>query len=400
MYSRYPDIANVNSDKIIDKIKEIRYAGKWHVSEKIHGGNLAMYIDTKTHNVSFSTRDEELDNNDKFYNFKSVIENINPDIEKLCENLKNAFKEYGNRIIEDYHTIAIYGELFGGVYNHPDVQRNTKAQKVQKGIYYTPNNYWLVFDIILLRKLTIDEIDKITIKKQYWEYMKEKEVDPVRLENIENNINSLRSFLQKPYRYVLNYFKVKEILKDTNLQMPPTIGIYDSLDECLAIDNKFESKVYELFNLPKIENNYAEGLVIKPVDYLTFPNNDRVILKSKPKKFSEKISSINIKKEKENTELDQVTVDLIKYAYQYINENRLNAVISKLKGPFTDKDFGKILGLFCKDINDDLEKDYPDLIKESKESGDYKYFQKMHNKTCSIFLRDNFIKLITTNYDE
>ena len=58
---------------------------------------------------------------------------------------------------------------------------------------------------------------------------------------------------------------------------------------------------------------------------------------------------------------------------QYINENRVNNVISHV-GEVTEKDIGKIIGLTSKDVLEDYNKDYNTLKEMEKE------YQKMVTK--------------------
>ena len=45
-----------------------------------------------------------------------------------------------SRIIYNIKEIILFGELFGGEYLHPEVQKVKGASKVQKGVAYTQDN--------------------------------------------------------------------------------------------------------------------------------------------------------------------------------------------------------------------------------------------------------------------
>ena len=396
MFRRYPDITNGENSTFIEKVKNVKYAGKWQVSEKIHGSNMAIYVDLKSQSIiSYSSREGELKDTDDFYNFKEVIDTISPDVYKLCDNLLDVC---GNRVFESYHTLAIYGELFGGAYNHPDVKPNPNAKRVQKGIFYTPDNYYLVFDAALLRNLTYDEQDRILITIEYWENELKNSTDKDYINNVSNIIKGNKDKLSLPYVFFLNYFSTVDILKDTNLRMAPLIGVYDKLEDALKVPVEFESNVYKYFNLPPIQNNYAEGIVIKPVDHLKLPNGDRVIIKCKNKRFSETRSN-RPKVQKKDIILSDTAITMLEHCEDYTNINRLNNVLSKLQN-LTKKDFGRVLKLFQDDIMKDIEKDYGDLIDIIKKNNEYKDYKLQVDKLTAKFFRDTFLNMVPERLDQ
>lgn len=132
--------------------------------------------------------------------------------------------------------------------------------------------------------------------------------------------------------------------------------------DCLAFQNDLNSKV-----LDTDKENTMEGVVIKGrSENFKSQFGGRIVFKNKNEKFTEKSAKIRVKKPPIAYDNDDVILS-------YINVNRVNALLSKLGGlgAITQKDYGKILGLFCKDVIEDL---VNDLVIPSgyKQDGVYK----------------------------
>lgn len=129
----------------------------------------------------------------------------------------------------------------------------------------------------------------------------------------------------------------------------PLLGYASSLSEALEWNVNFNSKVL------KIENNPAEGIVIKPYDTdITF-NGQRFILKKKSDQFAEKMKN---KPSKERTkETSKIVTAKIEFQ-SYINDNRLKSIFSK-HGIIEDmNEFGKYIKLTLNDATEDFLKEY------------------------------------------
>jgi Rnl2 family RNA ligase len=178
--------------------------------------------------------------------------------------------------------IQIYGELFGGLYNHPDVMKEN-AGCVQKGIQYNPDIKFIIFDISYKMNNTtnyLSHYDVINISKKY---------------------NLLYS----------------EILHE------------DTLDNLLKLSPVFQTTIPNLFNLPKIDNNFAEGYVLKPCNTIFLHNGTRVIIKYKNPSFGEVDAGMietKISYSRQPSKLDPHK----KLFLPYLNNNRLMSVKSKL----------------------------------------------------------------------
>lgn len=311
---KYSEIENVSNSKFLYNIKLLGYEGEWIVTEKIHGSNFSFSIDTKNLSIEYFSRNQKLTDNDSFYNYKKVIEAMNINYNSIIDSLKN------NKI--DCNKVIIFGEIFGGYY--PGIEKDNTSKLVQKGIYYSPNNRFLAFDVIFY----IDDDN---------------------------------------YRYA-NYDEFLKVLEGSNIQTAPLLKRCSSLSEALLYPNDGTSMVHKLYNLPELENNIMEGVVIKPFDYIKLNNDKRVILKHKNSKFSEVNGGTRVKQLSTSVRLEETEnyiKELIEYIPDYINENRLNAVISKMVFPETielHKKIGMIIGEMSKDVYKDISKDHEELV--------------------------------------
>ena len=190
------------------------------------------------------------------------------------------------------------------------MKRDKTAIKVQKGVYYCPQNTFYAFDILMNKSTYIDVA----------------------------SANKL--------------FKQEGMLHATTL-------FEGTLEDCLAYTNTFDSTIPANLGLPTLSPNTVEGTIIKPAQPLYFNNGTRVILKNKNEQWSEKIKGP--KRVKVEAPLPEKIVQLQEEIALYITENRLNNVLSKI-GDITMKDMGRIMGMFNKDIIEDFLKDNNHLI--------------------------------------
>ena len=78
---------------------------------------------------------------------------------------------------------------------------------------------------------------------------------------------------------------------------------------------------------------------------------------------------------------------------QYVTENRLHAVISKI-GKITDKDFSKLLGLFAQDAIIDYHKERKTDICDELSNSTIKRINKLINTASASLIRENFVNII------
>lgn len=142
-------------------------------------------------------------------------------------------------------------------------------------------------------------------------------------------------------------------------------------------------------------DNVTEGVVIKPVDPKHISNGSRVIFKKKSKKFLEKESKPNKNKDKDKS-LNEGQQKYLSVLSEYVTESRLKSLLSKF-GEVTQKDFGKLMGLYTVDVLEDYQKDYSDNPKETT-GDDWKGINKALQNEVSMLIRKNFVNIIDGTY--
>lgn len=357
-FKKYSEIENTYRCDYLQKVRDMGFDDPkivYACFTKIDGSNFSMILD-ENDNFFCAKRTSILTNEEipKFSNADKVIEKMN--IAEVMKEMKNYIKEKYATINEfsfiedDKFILHLYGELCGGMYRHKDVEPVKNAAKIQGRVSYHPDNVWICFDGY-----------------------------------ISNSTQSSRF-----------YFSVDQ-LKDicSKFNIPVQIEKFrGTFDECLKYPNDFNDDTgHVLFGLPLIENNITEGVVIKPVFPIWFKNGERVILKNKNEKFKEK-KKIKSNEIKTAEPLNEKEKEVLTRFYESITINRFMSVCSK-EQPTSDKEFGKILGLFMKDINDEVVKENPifDTWIKNKEI-DFKRVSKLAQRNAVDFMKPLFFNYL------
>jgi Rnl2 family RNA ligase len=325
-FKKYNSIENSYQKREIDKILQAGYSViDWCVTEKIHGSNLAIYCDGKTCQTASRNNMLNEHESDNFFKFGVIKQSV-------YNNVLNIFEFFA--LSEQYtpvDEVVVYGELFGGSYPHPDVDQNNEVPTIQKGVYYSPDIHFYVFDIMVNgRLISYDEV--VNVCEQ----------------------------LSIPYCKIL---------------------FSGGFEDCLNYPNDELTRIPNELGLPVIDDNISEGVVLKPIEPTFFTCGSRVILKNKNDKFKEK-QRVK-KKPTKPVELSEVAKHIIDDISEYINENRLDAVLSKF-GEFDKKQIGEYIREFTKDVFADAAKD--GIMKKVDKSE-----QKAVNKFVSTSCRDMII---------
>ena len=327
-FYKYSSITNHYQKKDVMKaqveMKLQNVENKWIVTEKIHGVNFGIMTDGSE--IIYSKRTSIIGEDASFFSWQKAF-----DKEKDEKKVKEIYKHIKG-LYKNVSQITIHGELFGGVYPHKEVKKETNIKKVQKDVYYSPKTNFLAFDVSYI----IGEEKKYLDKDLFFGILKKYNFDFI------------------PMRYC------------------------GTLEECLEQPNSFESLIHKMYKLPPIENNICEGIVIAPVKRFKLYGNDSsyAIFKSKNEKFKEKSKGKNKGKNGRQPNIDPALLELISKISCYVNQNRLNNVISKI-GDVTMKDFKQVLIEFNNDVYDDYEKENSklDVSKDDKKKID-KYINK------------------------
>ena len=355
-FKSYSEIENAYNGKFVRELRDQGFAEpniEYVCENKIDGSNFQCSIDENGKFI-VGKRSQLLSRDDTFQNFRKAM--INEDVENKLLFMKQA-------IAADFETpdkfvLTVYGELCGGMYRHPDVEKVKGAQKIQGRIDYHPDNMWVPFDIAIR---SAEEDNRTLI--------------------------------------LLDQDDVVKYCKKVNLPYP-IILFRGTLDECLNFPVVFTDKTGNiLWNLPVIEDNISEGVVIKPNHACWMRNGQRVILKNKNDKFKERQYK-GPKEKKENIPLTELEMKYFNLAEEFITESRLMSVVSKI-GELNEKLFGLFLGSFLKDLWNDFEKEYFDEIHEleentSPEEFSYSKIKKHISKKVSDFIRPKFVELINS----
>ena len=302
----------------------------------VHNSNFAFYTDGKEVKPAKRTMFLEGDAVKQFFHADKIIERYHDKIlgvfESILEHVNGAALE-----------ISIHGELCGGNYPHPDVEQISGVKGVNSKVYYSPDLEFTVFDI---------------------------------------KVNG-------------SYIGVQPMNTVCTLNGVPFCGVLfeGKLDECLAYNNKFPTTIPGMFDLPPIEGNNCEGVVIRTKKSLYCPNGERLLLKNKNEAFNEKNGVGKIKTKRESKPFPE---HLVKYRDEielFITENRLRNVISKTGVP---EEKGKVFGVLIKEFNHDIIIDFLKENEDFKELGksDQKLITNHSNKQACVLIRRNLDNIV------
>lgn len=334
IFKTYNSIENAYQARMIDQIRLQGFGDEvFIVQEKVHGANFSFFTDGKE--IKIAKRTAFIEKDEKFYNAHQMLERYKKNVIEVFQKVKT--------IYPNVETVVIYGELFGGGYNHKEVEPVKGAVRVQKGIEYAPYNEFYAFDIKL------------------------------------NGVTYLDTDI------------VNEIFEKTGLFYAKTL-FQGTLEEALRFPNVFNSKIPAWLGLPEL-NNMCEGTIIKTLKTKYFGNGARVILKNKNEKWIEK--SKMVKKQGKTVQkqivFGETAQNIWEEIQRYVTANLLNNVVSKI-GEFEPKMMGKIIGLFAQDILEDFEKDFPSVF-TTIEKEEQKRINKKLNTLVIDFIKEELMTL-------
>lgn len=291
---------------------------RWVVTEKIHGANFCFVADGS--NIRCANRRQFLEQDEPFFGYQELLGRLRERVLLVAALVRRQVNA---------STVAIYGELFGGAYPHPDVQPNQSVQPVQTGIYYVPGIEFCAFDIAV-------EIG--------------------------------------PERTYLDYERVLEFCHQADLFVaePLLIGTYAA---AMAYPVGFSSTIPRRLGLPPLsEPNLAEGIIIKPVKALEVSGSHgliRPVLKKKIPAFAEdKRYSAAQRWPARPVEYSSLLETLQWAAFSMVTENRLQSAISKI-GPGRARDgrhMQRLFRLVVDDIVDQLKEEYSEALQSLSSS--------------------------------
>ena len=225
-FKPYPSIGNAADAAWMAQVRENVETGTlFAVQEKVDGANVSFLCDDL--DIRMARRTAVLDPLEPFFGYQDVLERYSGHIYHLFNRLRPLYPGMSS--------VAVYGELFGGAYPHPDVAPVPLARPIQKRIWYAPGHDFYAFDIYVF---TQDGGFFLPVQEA----------------------NSL--FSDAGLLYARNRF--------TGL-----------LDECLACPFAFPTTIPAELGLPPIDGNLCEGIVLKPLTPILLPDGSRVAIKVK-----------------------------------------------------------------------------------------------------------------------
>lgn len=334
-FKKYNSIENTYNKDFLEKIEKEGYESLVYVvQEKVHGANCCFITDGK--DVGFAKRTGPVLPGETFYNYEELLSRYREKVLSLFPLIKVHYPTTYN--------ILVFGEMFGGSYPHPEVKNDTRVMCIQKGVFYSPIHEFYGFDIYI----SATEVNR---------YLSVYET---------NNF-----FEQAGFFYAKTLFE-------------------GSIGDCLSYPNAFQSRISDWLGLPPIENNTCEGIVIRPVEPLYLKNGSRLLLKNKNSRFAEKKS---VKKRQPALFVEpgysEELLNQLLIAEEYVTENRLNNVISKVGDVSFPNDAGKLIGLLSKDVLEDFLKEH---------SGSYAGLEKSEQKIFNRHLNKLSAELIKKLY--
>jgi Rnl2 family RNA ligase len=307
--------------------------------EKAHGAHFSFQTDGKT--IECSRRNDILTPDDNFYNYMDLSNRYEEQIKKIFEIIQSNF--------DDVVNVQVDGELIGGSYNHSEVKEDDDCSRIQKEVMYTPQHEFFAYDIYCFRK----------------EWTKED----------QNG-------------FYVDYDLMEEIFKDVKILYAEPIGRGSFYDMC-QLSNVFETMIPGKLDLPPIEHNMSEGLVIRLVKDQMYKSGSRVVVKSKNKTFSE-VSKKKTDQKNKVSVLKGLGQELMECIDSMAIKNRLNNVISKI-GEVTKDDYPQMMKDFNQDILKDFPTEYPEIF-ESINKKTMKCVKKYLNMKCRVLIEQYLIE--------
>ncbi|AHY25161.1 RNA ligase [Pectobacterium bacteriophage PM2] len=294
MFEGYSSLENHYNGKFIERVRSNGYdtSHQWVAREKIHGTNFSVIL-TKD-SITPCKRSGPIQPAETFFGYDIIMAKYSESFKSIQEDLAKS---------DQIASVQIFGEFAG--------------DGIQKGVDYGKKDFY-TFDVLV----------------KYTDNRHSTFLDDVAMETF-----ILRYKLK--VAPLLGRGTFEDLIKTPN-EFQIITHRYNSMYK--ADPHKANTREWEL-ELPS--DNICEGYVLKTCFPTFLPNGSRVAIKCKNSKFSEKAKSDRLIKPK--AELSEIDTDVLQKFSEYVTENRVNNVISKI-GTVTHKDFGKVMGWTIQDI--------------------------------------------------
>ena len=212
----------------------------WVLMEKVHGSNFSIYCveDEKTGKTSiqYGKRNAIIGPNEDFFGFQCLI----PKFTEQGTQIKKLLKE--KHKLDHCHCVLIYGELFGGKYDHPDVAKSTQTYNlgVERNLpIFTPQ---------------LDDFPQYHPDLHFFAF------------DLKYQVREDGEWIHCSYDEMCGYF---DQVKDFLYAKPLVRG---ELDKVVAFDyEKFETMLPSLLGLGDypMKGNFAEGIILRHAQHAT-----------------------------------------------------------------------------------------------------------------------------------
>lgn len=201
-------------------------AGTWVALEKLHGAHFVVAV--KGREVRFGKRKEWLASDTPFFGWQLLAEGIRALVLRITQATEPA-------------ECVVYGELIGGAYPHSNVAVVPGLSAVQTGIWYAPDLHWVIFDILVASS---DEDEGV----------------------------------------FLAHNEIESLAHELGFLVPPLIR-RGRRTELESVPVRAPTRFPTLLGLPVIDDNIAEGIILKP-DARLAPS-ERPVIKRKISEFDD-----------------------------------------------------------------------------------------------------------------
>lgn len=347
MFVKYSSLTNHYEGKFINGvIMNGLTGGVWVAREKIHGANFSLMTQDGI-KVIPAKRSGEILPTEQFYGCEPVVAKYSESVRRIWEALENA-AEYGQ--YAEGLEVQVYGEFAG--------------RGVQKDVDYGEKDFY-VFDIRVNGKFLPD--------------------------NVVANFAAMVGLKMAP---LLAYGTFDEIRA-----LPITFDSVVNLANSRAIPPQHNGVEPEFKNFMTLKDgegeNIAEGFVMKPVQPAFMPNGERVAIKCKTTKFSEKKNkqANRFNAPSELSENDKAKLDVFTC---FLTENRVKNVLSKIDGAnLTAKDFGRVMGLTVQDALEEIERNYGPFLEQFENPT---LAKKTFTNEASNLVRENWGAILNNEF--
>lgn len=310
-YQGYEKMAERALDWRADEATQRRLARlEWVVTEKVHGAAFALVVDAA--GVRAAKRKAVLGSGDSFFGFQLVLERWREAAAALFETRRAS--------TPDLAQVVVHGELFGGGYPHPEVAPAPGVHPVQTGVWYCPEVRFLAYDVAEVR------------------------------------LDGGRDYL--------GWHEAAAVLDAAGLPRLEPLHV-GTQAEALAWPERFPTTLPARFGLPPLEDNRAEGLVVRPAPTVwleTRRGRARPLLKRKPPEFSEDPRYHQAEAWPEAAPAGVPPLDLLEWeGRRRLVPLRLAGAISKA-GPLIPGDAARrteVVGLLVEDLLEELAREHP-----------------------------------------